>query len=57
VEISNRTSSPKRLELRIEGLRETVATLHPDKTIDLPERVKILRQVGQGFIESTGDSC
>ncbi|HYQ68069.1 FixG Ig-like domain-containing protein [Actinophytocola sp.] len=48
VEISNRTSSPKRLELRIEGLRETVATLHPDKTIDLPgggtvERTLILR--------------
>ncbi|TDV35431.1 FixG Ig-like domain-containing protein [Actinophytocola oryzae] len=48
VEISNRTSSPKRLELRIEGLRESVATLHPDKTIDLPgdgtvERRLILR--------------
>lgn len=44
LEISNRTSSPKRLELRIEGLRETVATLHPDKTIYLP---------GDGTVECT----
>src|SRR6266498_1302674 len=43
LEISNRTSSPKRLELMVEGLRDTVAEVVQDKMIDLPGRGKAER--------------
>lgn len=48
LEITNRTSTPKRLILAIEGVRDTVVKVVPDNTVELPgltmvERVFILR--------------
>lgn len=45
LEISNRTSSSKRLELMVEGLRDTVAKIVPDKMVDLPGREKVERML------------
>jgi hypothetical protein len=45
LEISNRTSSSKRLEIMVEGLRDTVAKIVPDKMVDLPGREKIERML------------
>jgi hypothetical protein len=45
LEISNRTTSSKSLELMVEGLRDTVAKIVPDKIVDLPGREKVERML------------
>lgn len=43
LEITNRTSAPKRLSINVEGVRKTVATVLPDNLVELAGRTTVER--------------